>query len=232
MVGPESRLNIGSYRERLNAGRVEIIFADIERHAAGMAHLFDQRSAISHLSAMAPAITPPDANIRALVGQYADFKNLVATEDDIYTNYQDNKESIVPLVAMMGNEVVGTASVEKPGGIGLLWGGVARVVVAEEHRGKGIGKSLLRAADAYMFVSKENGGLACTGAQAGIIKIKGYEAALALFMSERYQVYTGRRKNCVSWNPIRKCFVRRNTVAVLRQAPRNPENLQQNLPKF
>lgn len=217
-------------REILGNG-VEIRFADIEKHAGVVANLFAQPSAIEHLSGIAPIDTPPDINVRRYGARHPEYGILIASEEDIKEYYERNSSSVL-LVAVVGETVVGTITVDKPSAPGITYAGVSRLVVDAESRHKGVGRSLLKAANAYVFSTIESGGLECNGAQAGVILgVEGYDLARGLFESEGYIIRHTAPNNCVSWSKNRNRFELRSTSNMGRVPPTRRSDFDRYLPK-
>lgn len=220
----------GPYGEGEPSGGIEYRFADLERDAGAIANLFNQPHAIEHLSGIAPAITPPGINVRKYGEKNPRLNILVATEGEIRQFYSQ-RDNLVPIVAVNeSGKVVGTITVDKPSGPGLTYGGVSRLVVDQNERGKKLGRGLVRAAVAHALFR-----LRCEGVQAGIIiGVSGYELPLKIFLSEGFTVRHQAYGNCVSWSNYQNKFVQRDThlvsLSVDQAKPRKTE-LMRYLPK-
>src|SRR3989344_4523888 len=83
--------------------------------------------------------------------KFPEYGVLVANKADL-KEYYEERPNLKLLVAEDNNKgVVGTVTVESPGGLGLTYAGVSRLAVDENERRRGIGKKLLRAASGLIF---------------------------------------------------------------------------------
>jgi len=205
----------GVNREKLGNGRVEVRFADLERDCGRVAELFNQPSAIGHLSGVAPEETPPGIDAIRYGEKFPQYNVLVATKSKIKEYYRKRPNLILLVAEDKEKGIVGTVTVEGPGGLGITWAGVSRLVVDENERRKGIAKNLLRSAHAVIFTDRGSEGLGCLGSQAGIIRgVEGDDAAEKLFEGEGYRPRHIAKGNCVSWDNRLGRFVQRDTINV------------------
>jgi len=179
-VNPEKLAELSSSRERLRNGKIEVRFVDLERDGEKLAELFNQPTTTKHLSGIAPEETPPDIDVKKYGKKFPEYGVLVANKADL-KEYYEERPNLKLLVAEDNNKgVVGTVTVESPGGLGLTYAGVSRLAVDENERRRGIGKKLLRAASGLIFTSRDAGGLGCFGAQAGVILTEKYDVIFSM----------------------------------------------------
>lgn len=158
-------------QEMLGNGKVEVRFAESDRDFEGIGELFNQTSAIGHLSGLVPKGT----SSKDIEKWTVQFHTLIipANGKDIRDFYK-RRPNLIPLVAeKSGKEIIGTATVEKPAGaLGLTYTGVSRLVVDENEWGKGYAQNLLRSSNALIFTEIKLGGLGETVSQAGVINLE------------------------------------------------------------
>ncbi len=205
----------GVLEEGENLSRIEIRFAGLEKDAERIAYLFNQSSAIEHLSGVAPKETLPGINVSLYRDRHPDLNILMATPEDVKKYYRKRPSLKLLIAESESSGVIGAITVEVPGGTGITWAGVSRLVVDENVRRKGIGKRLLRSADALILSKISEGGLEYSGAQAGIIQgVEGDNSAIKLFLNEGYTFRHHGRGNCVSWDNRTGRFVQRDTFNI------------------
>lgn len=223
--------NNGGIKEALGQSLYEVRFADLERDISAVASLFNQPSVMEHLAGIAPAVTPRDIDVKKFRIKNPQFGILIATEQEIKQYYVESTRSKLLVATDADSKVVGTVTVETPG-MGLTFGGVSRIAVSDEVRGQGVGRKLLKAANAFIFSKPKDGGLGCLASQAGIIKVRGQEIPLGLFGSEGYRQGSELKDNCKSWSNEENKFVNRSVIPVrLEVAGREPRVDLADLPK-
>jgi len=209
--------NSGELKESLIQNSIEVRFADLEKDIGQVADLFSQESTIEHLAGIAPKETPSDVNVKKFGIKNPNFGIVIATEEEMRKFYADRPSLKLMVATDKNSKVVGTVTVVPPS-TGLTFADIARMVVSDRARTEGIGRKLLKSANAYIFGKPKDGGLGCTASQAGVIKIAGYEKALNLFSSEGYRQIADAKDNCVSWSNETKLFVPRSVILVRLEA--------------
>lgn len=205
---------------------VEIRLADLEKDAEAIAAIFNQPEVIEHLAGIAPARTP--RNIKKFRENIASYmpdmpgineeqirelgkKVVIATKDEIKEFYSKASSSEL-YVAVVKGKVVGTITLEKPSGAGMLWGMVSKLAVSNENRNKGVATKLLQFIDDRMFKT-----LGCKGAAAGIIRgIEGDGIPLHIFEKEGYGGVGTLKDICLGWSNKEGKFLYRNSLRVQR----------------
>lgn len=223
------RLGLGHYIEREGGSKIEVVLGDIEKDAFAIAELFNQESAIEHLSGIAPAQTPPEIDIRRYRQKRPHFNILIAAPEEVYDFYKSLNVILLKTLDSQG-KIDGTITVEKPG-IGLLVASSSRLVVADRSRGLGKGKALARAATALILSEK---GLGSRKARAAIIlDVRGYERPQAIFRSLGYSGEADIERNCVSWSVREQRFVERNVqpYTLMPRTKQPVKDLERFLPK-
>lgn len=221
MAGIESRAGIeNDQKEQIGKAKIEVRYADLEQDATRIAEIFRQSSAIEHISGMAPTERTSEVNVKRYAEKYPSLNIVIANEEGIkefYKNYnvdtEKNGTALLVAVDKVSNITVGTITVEKPTGPGLTYASVSRLAVDEEAREKGVGRTLLKTANALALLPKEEGGYGQFGAQVGIIQdVDGYQVPQKMFQREGYRVIGNPVGNCVSWDNKRRKFVPRDTL--------------------
>lgn len=205
---------------------IEIRLADLEKDAEAIAAIFNQPEVIEHLAGIAPARTP--RNIKKFRDNITDYMPtipniskeqirelaktvVIATKDEIKEFYSKASSSEL-YVAVVAGKVVGTVTLEKPSGAGMLWGMVSKLAVSKENRNGGVATKLLQFVDDRMFKT-----LGLKGAAAGIIRgIAGDGIPLHIFEKEGYGGSGTLRNICLGWNNNEEGFVFRDSLRVQR----------------
>jgi hypothetical protein len=190
-------------QERLSKARVEIRLADLDRDAAKIANLFSQPSIIGHLSGIAPSRFVADKWNRIFEEQNTFI--VPATPEgikDLYESYNNNglDSKKVLLVAENKEQIVGTVAVVKYTDPGLTYHIISQLDVDQYQRRRGIGRKLLRTADALIFLPRNMGGLGGVGAETGVIGINEGGFVGDMFKHEGYRSIGTQRDFCVSWD--------------------------------
>jgi len=225
---PESSSN----GEILANRKVEIRFGTAERDYRELARLFTQRSALPHLSGVCPDRLS-DEEREFIDRRYPGLPIMAATPADVRKYYRMN-EGLVLIVAEESNDrkkLLGSVTVQT-GNVGVLAANISRLVVDEEKRGRGVGRRLIRAANAYIF-----GSLGFHQANASIILgVPGDEIPQRIFRSEQYVSQNEQSRRCVSWDPDKNFFVVRNVLPMVLERNtylrryRNRESIERQMP--
>ena len=109
----------GVNREKLGNGRVEVRFADLERDCGRVAELFNQPSAIGHLSGVAPEETPPGIDAIRYGEKFPQYNVLVATKSKIKEYYRKRPNLILLVAEDKEKGIVGTVIFTDRGSEGL-----------------------------------------------------------------------------------------------------------------
>lgn len=184
----------------------EVFLADLERDIVPMAALFEQPSAIAHLSGIAPHSYPPERDVRKFRRNRPRFDILIANEEELSAFYNTPGRIALKTVDENG-EMDGTVTVNRPAP-GILVGEESRLVVADSSKGLKKGFALAAAGTALIVSDK---GLGATKARAAVILgVPGAEIAQHIYESLGYRRDAELLKNCVSWDPETGEFVERN----------------------
>lgn len=188
--------------------------SEFGKYAEPIANIWNQPSVISHLSGIAPRETPVDIDVRTYAKNNPDFNILVAIPPEIEKFYRERSDYIRLLVAQdMEGEVVGTVTVERQSGLGLIYATISRLAVDENKRGRDVARKLVRAAEALIFPTREKGGLGSTHVRAGVVTdIPGAFKPSNLFQKEGYSFLEHIFDSCVSWDPKKNRFDKRDVT--------------------
>lgn len=138
--------------EQLDSRSIEVRFGDPLRDAPRLLELFTQPSTIEHLAGISPSTTVEE--IRDL------FKG----------------GDVLLIAETPSGRIIGTVTVERPP-FGVNAVNVKRLAVDKEYRRLarkgsreiGVGRRLVKAANAFIFEGREKGGLGCVQARASVI---------------------------------------------------------------
>lgn len=194
-------------------GKVEIRFGTAERDSRELSRLFTQRSSLPHLSGVAPYRLSEEERLR-IDRNYPGLPIMAATSADVRKYYRIN-EGLVLIVAEDSNyryrrKLLGSVTVQT-GNVGVLAANISRLVVDEEQRERGVGRSLVKAANAYVF-----GSLRFQQANASVILgVPGDDIPQRIFRNEFYISQNEQPRRCVSWDPDKNDFVVRNVLPMV-----------------
>ena len=181
--------------EALDPRCVEVRFGDPMVDAPRLLQLFTHPETIEHIAGITPNTT--EKEIR-----------------DIYRS----SDLVLLTAESPSGLIVGTITVQKPA-FGARAGGVLRLAVDPEYRNKGIGKKLVKAANAFVFrdaKDEANKGLNCSQARASVIVgVSRYEIPQNLFRGEGYLGQTELVGTTRGWNNRLKRLSNRNSQPML-----------------
>lgn len=218
----------GDTSAKENLMSVEVGLADLEKDTKVVAEIFSQPSVIEHLAGVAPKGTERNiSGFRRNILKYMSKDSGIdderlkelgktifqATKEEIREYYKNSTSSEL-YVAKINGEVVGTITLEKPTGSGMLWAGVSKMAVSQEARGKGVATKLLRTLIDRMSQ------LGFQGATAGIIRgVEGDSIPLHLFEEEGFESRGTLKKICLGWSKIEGKFIYRDSIRMEWRAP-------------
>jgi len=214
----------GSFGEKLKPSFYEVRTANLETDLDSITAILSQESVIEHLAAIAPIKTRRNIDkFRSKLSEKMPGINIdpaeiiIATKTEIgaYFKSKDSSKSRLLVAESVGQkpEVVGIIEVSKPSG-GEMFAGISKLAVAEKARGKGVGDSLIKAANALALCSVEQGGWGCQGAVAGVIQVSDHEKTEFLFTKNNYALYPNRPDFCISWSNADDMFTMRSVRAM------------------
>lgn len=139
--------------EQLNARSIEVRFGDPQRDAPRLLELFTQPSTIEHLAGISPS----------------------TTVDEICDLFKGGDALLIAVTP--SGSIIGTVTVETRLPFGVNAVNVKRLAVDEEYRRLakkgsreiGVGRRLVKAANAFILQDREEGGLGCVQARASVI---------------------------------------------------------------
>lgn len=193
-------------------GEPKIRLGDVGNDSEELARLFTQRSSLLHLSGVTPYRISEAERLR-IDKQYPGLPIMAATPEDVRKYYEKNA-GLTLIVAEDPNErgkLLGSVTVQT-GNVGVLAANVARVVVDEESRRKGIGRLLLKTANAYIF--GEFSFFQQVTASI-ILGVPGDQIPQRIFRGERYKSQNEIANRCVSWDPGKGLFVAHNVLPMV-----------------
>lgn len=216
-------------KEALSQLSVEFKIADLanEKVLHAIAIIFGQDSVIQHLSAIFPppekTKTPRNIDLfrkrlpSLMPGIVIDPDEIFrATTEDIKAYFkakEPSKTKVIVAESIGPNpEILGTVTVEKPGGAVAI-AHISKLAVTEKARGKGIGEGLIKTATVFALCPIEEGGWGYLGVEANIIQIPGGEKPQTAFQRNGYLVQ-GTRHGHISWDNARDEFVPRTVLLV------------------
>jgi len=200
----------------ITLSNIEIRYANLERDVQGIADIWNQDSVIEHLAGVGPAKTPPGIDLKKYRKNRPFPPILIATPDEIKEYSEKNPIKTIVAEDTLSKRLVGTVQVGLSTGFGIKFATVEKLAVLKEARGKGIGRRLIRTANAIVYsIQNPDKDYAFTGARAGIINnAEGAYAAWTLFARAGYELIGDQEANCVSWDVRKGKFVERNTWIV------------------
>lgn len=149
---PEEPRHKNYIPEKLDSRSVEVRFGDPQRDAPRLLELFTQPSTIEHLAGISPSTTVDE------------IRDLFKGGDVLFI-------AVTP-----SGLIIGTVTVERPP-FGVNAVNVKRLAVDKEYRRLakkgsreiGVGRKLVKAANAFIFQGRAEGGLGCVQARASVI---------------------------------------------------------------
>lgn len=192
-------------------GRIELRIGDPRLDAKELARLLSQESAMPHLVGVVPHRVFEEERLR-IDRQYPGLPLITATETDVSKYYQKNTDQIL-IVAQnpkIEGKLSGTVAVQ---GVnpGVLTGNISKLVVDEDEQKQGIGRELVRAANAYIF-----GYLNLEQAIATVVlNVPNDDAPQKVLRREGFKSQTQLNRKCVSWDPETGQLVVRDALPFL-----------------
>lgn len=192
-------------------GEPEIRFGDVEQDSKELARLFSQPSSLPHLAGVTPERIKESERLSIDI-KYTRLPIMAATLEDVRKYYEKNT-GLTLIVAEDQKErgkLLGSVTVQT-GNVGVLAANIARLVVDEAERGKGIGRRLVKAADAYIF----NFPYFQQATASIILKVPGDFVPQKILRDEKYKSQNELADRCVSWDPAKGIFVVRNVLPMI-----------------